>query len=366
MNDPSDRIPVTKLSNEDVWRAVVPRLEALVLEGRFILGAELEDFERAAADCFDARWCVGTSSGTSALLLALRALELPQGARVAIPANTFFATFEAVIIAGLRPVVFDHDADHLIDLDALETADVEAVIPVHLYGLPVDMPRLMDLAGAKGWRVIEDCAQAHGATIGGRSVGSFGDVGAFSAYPTKNLGAWGDAGFVVGKDGAVENRIRALRHHGQIRPNEHDLIGGTHRLDNLQALVLTEKLRHLPEEVEARRKIAEWYREELSEAISGLPRDKGSRRHVYHQFVVRVGRREEVQRLMADRLIGTSVHYRTPVHEQVASKNLFDTHGVIQRGQTWPKQILSLPMFRDLSRDDVRRIAHALIDALGA
>src|SRR5712691_4926104 len=188
------RVPAVRLDNAEVWEAIHDRLRELVLRGRFVLGPEVEEFERLAALTFGCSWAVGVSSGTAALVLALRAAPLRPGARVAIPANTFFATFEAVLLAGHVPVVVDHDERFGISLDELERLAVEAVVPVHLYGLPADMAGLGTLAEDRGWWVIEDCAQAHGASVADRPVGSLGAAGAVSASPTKNVGAWGDAG----------------------------------------------------------------------------------------------------------------------------------------------------------------------------
>lgn len=360
------RIPPVRLDNEDVWNALEPRIKDLVLRGGFVLGPELDEFESAAAEAFDCGWAVGTSSGTSALWLALRAAPLEEGARVALPANTFFATFEAVVMAGMQPVVVDHDDDYVIDLERLAGADVDAVVPVHLYGLPVDMPRLMDLAASRGWWVLEDCSQAHGATIDGRPIGSFGDAAAFSAYPTKNLGAWGDAGFVTGSDPGLGARVRALRHHGQAAPNEHSEIGSTERLDNLQALVLTEKLARLPRELEARRRVAALYRELLAGAIAKLPDDRGQRNHAYHQFVVEVPERDRVLAAMRDAGIGASIHYPTPVHRQPAASARTQVAGPVDRAEASAGRILSLPIYPGLRDDEVDEVAAALRAALGA
>lgn len=354
------------LNNDDTWEALYPQIRDLVIEGRFILGPELDEFERAAAERFGCDWCVGTSSGTSALTLALRAAGLPDGARVALPANTFFATFEAVMAAGLTPVLLDHDRDYLIDLEKLASADVEAVIAVHLYGLPVDMEPLMQLARARGWWVVEDCAQAHGATVDGRPVGSLGNVGAFSAYPTKNLGAWGDAGFVVGTDRSVEETLRALRHHGQERPNEHKYVSGTDRMDNIQALVLTHKLGLLSEEIAERRRIAEDYRAALSDDIPDLPRDRGSRRHAFHQFVIRVDARDAVRETLFRWGVSTSVHYPTPIHRQPGAAGLFEIHNEATRAESWAHQLLSLPMHRYLTTADMEHVAKALRAAISS
>jgi dTDP-4-amino-4,6-dideoxygalactose transaminase len=361
----NDFIPPVRLRNEHVWHAVKARLEDLVLGGRFVFGPELEEFEAAAARTFGTRWAVGTSSGTSALVLALRAAPLRPRSRVVLPANTFFATFEAVVLAGHIPVVVDHDDDYLIDLEGLAAVEADAVIPVHLYGLPVDMPRLLDLARDRGMWVLEDCSQAHGATVGGAPVGSLGAAGAFSAYPTKNLGAWGDAGFVTGSDADLERGIRSLRHHGQEEGNVHAEIGSTERLDNLQALVLTEKLRHLQGEIEIRRRIAGWYRNRLTGLGIDLPSDRGDRTHVYHQFVVRVPDRDTVRDAMRLEGVGSMVHYPTPVHLQPAAKQWAEVPETPVRAETWANELLSLPLFLEMTESDADRVAAALTGALG-
>ena len=353
-------IPPVRLDNSGVWDALASRVKELVERGGFVLGPEVEEFESAAADAFGCRWAAGTSSGTSALWLALRALGLPPRARVGIPANTFFATCEAVLMAGMVPVIFDNDDDYVIDAGALEGADLDAVIPVHLYGLPADMDAVTVVARRNGWRVLEDCSQSHGATVGDRTTGSIGDAGAFSAYPTKNLGAWGDAGFVTGNDEAVGAAVRSLRHHGQREPNVHSEVGSTERLDNLQALVLTEKLRRLPDEIAARRRVADWYREALDGLDLPLPGDRRDRTHVYHQFVVRVPRRDEVRAELRDLGIGSNVHYPTPVHLQPAVADVCEIAQRPARAEAWAAELLSLPFFPGLTEGEVGRVAEGL------
>lgn len=356
-------IPPVRLDNASVWEAVQTRLQALVERGSFIMGPELDEFEQAAAQAFSCRWCVGTSSGTSAIVLALRGMGLPDGAKVALPANTFFATYEAVVMANLTPVIVDNDDDYLIDLEGLEQAEVDAVIPVHLYGLPVDMGAVMELARKRGWRVLEDCSQAHGATVDGKVVGSFGDAGAFSAYPTKNLGAWGDAGFATGSDEKIERAVRALRHHGQEEGNVHAWVGSTERLDNIQALVLTEKLKRLPDEIEARRRVAAWYRDALEDLELELPDDVGSRTHVYHQFVVRVPDRDAVRERLQELGVGTGVHYPTPVHLQPSAVGC-EVQQQPKRAESWASEILSLPMYPTLREEEVARVSDSLRKAV--
>jgi dTDP-3-amino-3,4,6-trideoxy-alpha-D-glucose transaminase len=357
-------IPSVRLDNSDVWEVVHDRLRDLVQRGEFLFGPELEEFEALAAETFGCEWAVGVSSGTAALILALRAAPLRPGSRVAVPANTFFATFEAVVLAGHVPVVVDNDRDYSLSLEALDRIDVDAVVPVHLYGLPADMSALSALAAERGWWLLEDCAQAHGADVAGRPVGSLGDAGAFSCYPTKNVGAWGDAGFVTGSDPEMEVRIRALRHHAQGEANVHTDIGSADRMDNIQALVVGEKLARLPGEVEARRRVAGWYREELADLGLDLPSDRGDRRHVFHQFVVRVPERDGIVARMAEFGVGTAVHYPTPVHLQPGAAGRCEVPFRPQRAERWAGEILSLPLYPSLTQSEVERVADSLRAAL--
>lgn len=364
-NDQEPVIPNVRLSDLDLLESLLPRIRELVKRGAFTLGPELDEFEEAAAKTFGCEWAVGTSSGTSALVLALRA-GLPEHSRVAIPANTFFATAEAVLAAGHLAVVVDHDDDHLIDLRSLSELDVDGVVPVHLHGLPVDMTALMELAERKGWWVVEDAAQAHGASIGGRPAGSLGHAAAFSAYPTKNLGAWGDAGFVTGASPDLERRVRALRHHGQTAPNVHEHLGGTERLDNLQALVLLAKLPLLADQVDHRRRVASWYADELGATGLRLPGDRGERVHVFHHYVLTLPAhvRDACAAHLAAKGITTAVHYPTPVHLQPALAGRFQPGGHLRQAERSGSEVISLPMFDTLSRAEVARVGEALRDYL--
>jgi dTDP-4-amino-4,6-dideoxygalactose transaminase len=361
-------IPNVRICDGELFDSLLPRLRDLVARGDFTLGPELEEFEQAAARAFEAGWAVGTSSGTSALVLALRAAPLPERSRVAIPANTFFATAEAVLAAGHVPVLVDHDADHLIDLAQLAELDLDGVVAVHLHGLPADMDGLTELARRRGWWVLEDAAQAHGATVGGRPIGSLGDAAAFSCYPTKNLGAWGDAGFVTGSSPQMELALRALRHHGQTQPNHHELLGGTERLDNLQALVLTAKLPLLAAEVEARRQVARWYEEELGETGLELPGDRGDRTHSFHHYVISLPacQRDRCLAHLAAAQISGAVHYPTPIHRQPALEGRAVRGGPLERAERSGSEVVSLPMYGSLARDDVARVGEALRSFLGS
>jgi len=359
-----EAIPSVVLDNDAVWDAVLPRLEQIVRSGRFVLGTEVDEFEADAAEAFGCPWAVGTSSGTAALLLALRAAGLRPGARVGVPANTFFATFEAVVAAGYLPVVLDVGEDHVLAPESAAAHQLDAVVPVHLFGLPVDMPRLLEAVSGREMFVLEDCAQAHGAAIDGRPVGSFGDVGGFSAYPTKNLGAWGDAGFATGSDPHLRDAIRALRHHGQRTPNVHGYVAGTYRLDTIQALVLSEKLRRLAGEVERRRTVASWYRHALADLDLHLPGDAGGRTHAYHQFVVRVPHRDQVRTTLQAMGVSTGVHYPTPVHLQPGAAGVCEVPARPVVAEALADEVLSLPMYPGLTSQQVDRVAASLTLAL--
>jgi dTDP-4-amino-4,6-dideoxygalactose transaminase len=362
----ADFIPPVRLDNAAVWDAVHDRLQDLVLSGRFILGPEVDEFEEAAAKSFGSAWAVGTSSGTSAIMLALRAAPLEPGSRIALPANTFYAVFEAVLQAGHTPVVVDHDPDYLLGLEQLEGLDVQGVVAVHLYGLPADLDPIMRAADERGWWVLEDCSQAHGARIGDRPVGSIGHAAAFSAYPTKNLGAWGDAGFVTGSDPEVRERILSLRHHAQREGNVHEGIGGTERIDALQALVLTEKLRRLEDEVAARRAVAAAYRGALADTGLDLPDDRGDRLHAYHQFVLRVPDRDAVRACLAELGIGSGIHYPTPIHLQPGAQGGAVVPARPARSEEWAPQLLSLPMYPGLTENEQARVSAGLREALAS
>jgi dTDP-4-amino-4,6-dideoxygalactose transaminase len=224
------------------------------------------------------------------------------------------------------------------------------------------MTALSLLAERHGWWVLEDAAQAHGASVAGRPVGSWGAAAAFSAYPTKNLGAWGDAGFVTGLSRELESRIRELRHHGQTSPNHHAHLGGTERLDNLQALVLLAKLPHLPDQVARRRQVAEWYAEELEGTNLDLPGDRGQRTHVFHHYVVSLPAafRDDCLRVLACRGINGAVHYPTPVHRQPALSGHFEMGGSLDLAERSGSEVLSLPMYDSMTRSQVARVGDVL------
>ncbi len=345
---------------------VVPRVTRVMEEGSFILGPDVARFEENFAAYCDARHCVGVESGTAALQLALEALGVGEGDEVILPANTYIASAIAVSAAGARPVLVEADATYLMDparlADSL-TPRTKAIVPVHLYGQAVPMDAILDFAREHGLFVVEDAAQAHGARFDGRRVGSFGNAGCFSFYPGKNLGAYGDGGAIVTNDAELADRLRLLRDFGQRRKYEHLVRAGNCRLDSIQAAVLDVKLAHLDEWNAARRRHAAAYDERLAKigvAPPLRPREEG---HVYHLYVIEVEQRERTIEALRDRGIATGIHYPIPIHLQPAYADLGLGRGAFPRTERSAERILSLPMFPELTEEQIDLVAGALASA---
>jgi dTDP-4-amino-4,6-dideoxygalactose transaminase len=332
----------------------------------FIGGPEVANFEQAFASFTGAERVIGVANGTDAIELALQACELPPGAEVIVPANTFIATAEAVVAAGLRPVFVDVEPDTgLIDLAAVEAAagGAAAVIPVHLYGRLVDMDAIMDIARRHGLRVIEDAAQAHAARRNGRHAGTWGDAGTFSFYPGKNLGAFGDAGAVVTGDPALAERIGAMRDHGRRGRDRHVLVGANSRLDGLQAAILGAKLPHLERWTVTRRTIAEVYRSTLPrEILDWAGDDDEPQAECHHLFPVLLDDREAVAERLRAEGIPTGVHYRVALPCTPAFGERF---GACPVAEDRAQRQLSLPIHPHMSTEDAERVAAAISQLVG-
>lgn len=351
-------------TNEEVSDEINQIFRKVYAESAFIGGEFVEKFEQEWAEYCGTRHCVGISDGTAAIELTLRGLGIGEGDEVIVPGNTFIATAAAVVAAGARPVFVDVDpSTHLVTADVVRRAlgpRTAAVIVVHLFGQPADMDAIGEVAEAAGIAVIEDAAQAHGATWRGRRAGGLSRAGCFSFYPSKNLGACGDAGAVVTNDAGLADRIRMLGNHGRPpgAPNLHEAVGGTGRLDGLQAAILSVKLTRLDAWNARRARIAEQYALALRglhvEPVAIAPDACSS----HHLAVVRTDRRDEVRRFLAGEGISTGIHYPIPCHRQKA----------FAAGDTAPlpvvervaDQILSLPMFPHLTEVQARRVVEAI------
>ncbi len=368
----SERVPFTDLApmTHDVRVEVEAAWANLLDSSRFVGGEEVEEFERNWASYCGVPHAVGVGSGTDALLLTLMALNIGAGDEVIVPANTFVATAEAVVLAGATPVFADVSPDTLLltaaELEAAVTARTAAVIVVHLYGQLPDMDALTAGADRAGIVLIEDAAQAHGARWHGRPAGSVGRAGCFSFYPAKNLGAFGDGGAVVTADAALADRIASLRDHGRVRDShyEHWLVGTNSRLDGLQAAVLNAKLPRLDAWTQARRSIAARYRVALDGGPCRLVAEEPGSRGAYHLAVVRTRDRARVQRELAKAGIETQIHYPVPCHRQ-APYRLFGRNPLPVAEES-AREILSLPMFPHMDARLVDRVCDAISLSLGA
>jgi dTDP-4-amino-4,6-dideoxygalactose transaminase len=335
---------------------------------RFILGPEVEDFEQEAAEALGVAHAVGVSSGTDALLVALMSLGVGPDDEVVIPTFTFFATAGVVTRLGARPVFVDVDPiDYCIDAEAVGAAvgpKTRAVIPVHLFGQAADMDAVRQAAG--GVPIIEDCAQSWGADYGGRPVGGIGEMGAFSFFPTKNLGGFGDGGLVTTGDPESARALKELRMHGQSGPYLHPRVGGNFRLDALQAAVLRVKLPHARGWVEGRRTNADLYRRLFDEAglegTVGLPDALDGRGHTYNQYVVRVPRRDELRTFLGERGIGCSVYYPLPLHQQPCFAELGYREGDCPVAERASREVLALPVFPELGEAELAEVVDSIAE----
>ncbi|HEV7377605.1 MAG TPA: DegT/DnrJ/EryC1/StrS family aminotransferase [Pyrinomonadaceae bacterium] len=330
----------------------------------FILGREVEAFEAAFAEYVGARFCIGVNSGTAAIQLAVTACGLGAGDEVLVPANTFFATAEAVSTASATPVFVDSDsASYNIDVSKIEAAITErtrAIMPVHLYGQAADLDSIFEIAERHNLIVIEDAAQAHGSKYKGRKVGALGRAGCFSFYPGKNLGAYGEGGAVVTNDEEVARRVRLLRDHGSAQKYHHEIVGYNFRLEGIQGAVLNVKLRHLDRWNQLRREHAARYQELLRGSGLRLPVEMQYAEHVYHLYVVQSDGRDALQQTLNESGVQTGIHYPIPIHLQPAYASLNYKAGDFPEAERQARRILSLPMFPELTDEQIRQVAEAI------
>ena len=356
-------LPLVDLDRQ--YGSIKPEIDAALLgviaSSEYILGDELVRFEEEFAAYCDVRHCVGVGSGTAAIQLALEALDVCHGDEVITPANTFFGTVLPVLKLGAVPVLVDCDEDTAtIDVDAASVAvgpRTKAVLAVHLYGHPADVDPLRQLCASHNLALVEDACQAHGARYKDRRVGSLGTIAAFSFYPSKNLGAYGDAGAVTTDDERLAERIRVLRNLGQSRPYTHVAEGWNERLDTIQAAVLLVKLRHLDRWNTLRRRNAAVYEEALRGTNVRTMRTASWAEHVWHVYPVRTPSRDQLRAILTAQGIATGMHYPVPLHEQPVLAGLGYGRGAFPVSEAWANEVLSLPMFAELEPHEIERVA---------
>jgi len=367
-------IKVAFLDLKAQYHSIKPEIDAAlarVLEsGQFVLGAEVADFEREFAAYCGVSHCIALNSGTSALHLALLAAGVGPGDEVITVPFTFVASVAAIAYTGAQPVLVDIDArSFTIDPAAIETAispRTKAILPVHLYGHPADMDPLMEVARRHSLVVIEDAAQAHGAKYKGRPVGSIGDLACFSFYPSKNLGAYGEGGAVTTGNAEFASTIRMLRDWGQDGKYHHVLRGFNYRMEGLQGAILRVKLRHLERWTEARRTIVGKYNQLLKGSKVERPTEMPWARHVYHVYTLRTNNRDVLQATLQKEGIQTGIHYRVPVHLQPAYADLGYTQHAFPQSEKAADEVLSLPLYPEMTDDQIQTVSQALTGSVGA
>ena len=338
-------------------------------KGRFILGEEVSTFEEEFARYCGVRYGVGVNSGTDALYLALRAAGIGEGDEVVTVANSFIASALAISFSGAKPIFFDIEPEtYNLDPNALEhllkkqrttgkRQRIKAILPVHLYGHPAQMDTIMEVAHRYHLDVIEDACQAHGAEFKNKKVGSFGAMGCFSFYPTKNLGGSGDGGMVITDDKKLYEKLRLLRCYGEKKKYEHILQGGNSRLDEIQAAILRVKLRYLDKWNDQRRAKALIYKRKVEGSGVICPIEKEGARHVYHLFVIRSKKRNGLQASLKERGIDTLIHYPIPIHLQKAYKDLGYKRGDLPMTEQYSREVLSLPFFPEMTESEIEEVS---------
>jgi dTDP-4-amino-4,6-dideoxygalactose transaminase len=365
---PADPIPAEDLTRQvrQIDAEIHAAIDRVLPAGKYTMGPVLEEFEHDFARYCGTQHGIGISSGTAALQLALAAMGVGPGDEVITQANTYVATAFAISYLGATPVFVDADAVHSnLDVGRIEariTSRTKVIIPVHLYGHPVDMDPLLDLAHRHGLRVLEDASHAHGSTYRGRRIGSLGDAAAFSFYPSKVLGAYGDAGAIVTNDAGLAKQVRLLRYMGQEVKGTHLVIGYQERLDPIQAAILQVKLRHLESWIEMRRGIARRYGELLEDLPVRLPPEAPECRHVYYLYTLHAPRRDELAAFLQARGIATQQIYHTPVPLQPCYAHLGTTAGDIPVAARLAGELINLPMFPELRDEEIERVAAGIRD----
>ncbi|HWF51138.1 MAG TPA: DegT/DnrJ/EryC1/StrS family aminotransferase [Solirubrobacteraceae bacterium] len=360
-------VPLTRLDNADpdLIEELLEAVRRIATTSAFTLGAEVQAFESEYAEYCGTTRAVGISSGTEALALALRALEVGPGDEVIVPANSFIATAEAVSIVGATPRFVDIDRETaVITADAVESAigpQTRCVIPVHLYGRTVDLDPIVSLARDHGLSVLEDACQAHGALLDGRRAGSMGDAGCFSFYPAKNLGAWGDGGALVTNDDAIADRVMLLRSHGEVTRYHHEVVGTTARLDALQAAILRIKLRRLEGVNAERRRVGAALTSGLKDSpVTSPPPATPGGDHVYHQFVVETDSREALREHLASVGVASAIHYPVPIHRTPAYASAGLGEDSLPVAETLAARICSLPIYPTMGEAEIGRVVQAV------
>lgn len=346
-----------KKQYHEIKEEVALILNEILESSQYVLGRRVSELEDGIKRYHGVREAIGVASGTDALHLSLKALGIGEGDEVITTPFTFFATVEAILYTGAKPVFVDIEPDtYNIDTSLIEgkiTKNTKAILPVHIFGHPADMKGIMDIAAKYNLRVVEDCAQSFGASLDGKKTGSFGDVGCFSFYPSKNLGAYGDGGMIILNDSDIADKIRKLRNHGSKGGYRHECLGYNSRLDEIQAGILLVKFRRIDEYNNKRRYNASLYNSLISDVVI-CPKEKVGAYHVYHQYTIRSDKRDLIQQCLKENGISSVVYYPIPLHLQEAMQFLGHKEGDFPVAEQVAREVLSLPIYPELDETDIR------------
>ncbi len=362
----SRKIPYTNLSQQHaaIKDRLLKAVERVFDHGRFIFGPEVEEFELRFAQFCKTKYAVGVGNGTDAIILALKAISVGPGDEVITVANTFVSTVSSIVAVGAKPVFVDVQDDYNIDPRLIEkaiTKRTKALLPVHLTGRPADMDSIMSIARKHGLKVIEDCAQAVGAEYKGQKVGAFGDIGCFSLHPLKTLNACGDGGVIVTNESQAYQRVKILRDNGMKNRSECVVWSSNSRLDTIQAAFLLVKLDYLEQWTEKRIENAKFYQKEFSKLnFIRFPVDRSHEKSVYHTFVIQADQRDTLREYLAEKGIGTKIHYPIPVHLQLAAQDMGYKRGDLPVTEKQSQSILSLPVYPELSHENMEYIVRSV------
>lgn len=339
-------------------------IHGVLNKSNYILGDEVEKFEEEFANYCETKYCIGVASGTDALFLSLKTLGIGPGDEVITVPNTFIATVLAISMVGAKPVFTEMDSEtYNIDVSKIEekiTSKTKAILPVHLYGQPADIDPILEIAKKYNLFVIEDACQSHGAKYKGRRAGSLGDVAAFSFYPGKNLGAYGDGGAITINNEDLAEKIKILRNYGQKVKYHHLIKGFNSRLDTIQAAILRVKLKYLDEWNQKRRENAQKYNQLLSDLDIVLPKELENTESVYHLYVIQTEKRDKLLEYLTEKEISVGIHYPIPIHLQPAYKDLDYKEGDFPVTEEYCKKIVSLPMFPELTTENIKYICEQI------
>ena len=331
--------------------------------GSYILGKEVDEFETQFASFLSSRYCVGLNSGLDSLILALSALEIGPGDEVIVPANTYIATVMGISKNGAKPIFVEPNRYYNIDVSKIEeviTENTKAILPVHLYGQACDMGSVMKIAKKYGLYVVEDCAQSHGSCHNNTMTGTFGDIGCFSFYPTKNLGAFGDAGAIITSDYNLALKIKTMRNYGSMQKYHNEIEGYNSRLDELQAALLKVKLAHLQMLNSERQNIAEEYLRNISNPLILLPETAPGSSHVYHLFVVRSYERDRFQKYLKHHGINSQIHYPIPPHLSEVYQYLGLSKGSYPIAEKYANEVISLPLYNGMTHSEIEYVINTI------